>query len=391
MAFIMKTHQFYIKKFKIPFSFFSLIALFICSSAQALDCKFSELFTENVTVPIIGSGMVTVGEDIPVGKVLYAQDFFAKTRDTTYICNFTTEDMMAGLNKPMNTYTITEVISSPAGSATTINGRDVFPTNVQGISVVFEISGPTEISKFPNLWELTYPKMSPGTITQGLGQFSRVRIEFIKTGPIPPGTHQISASSLPVFQVTSGSKTPFVVSNVFVILNFSGSTTLYTKTCQLATPDIEVNLGSHWITKFSNPGSATAWKNFDIVLKDCPPFYGYSDYMYFENKDLLYETHSDNKVTIVFKSLNGTIDGNPLLAKINSSPNAAKGVGIELSQRDTLKSIPLDGSGGVSLLNLSKDENSTYTIPLKARYVQIDQEVGAGMANGSVVFTITYL
>ncbi|HBM3279819.1 TPA: type 1 fimbrial protein [Klebsiella oxytoca] len=360
-------------------------------ASLAIECGFTKAYSENVTIPVVGSGMATAGEDVPVGKVLYRQDYWNNTLDTNYQCKVTEQDMDEGLYHSMNTYTRTEVISTPSGVATSINGKDVFPTNVKGIGVVFYLSGPTQkISKFPDLWQMTYP-LAPGTIGQDLGQLTGVTMEFIKTGHIPPGMQSVSGSSLPEFQVTTGSHSPFEVSNIFVRLNFSGNNIIHTKTCQLTTLNIEVNMDSHWITGFNGPGSVTPWKSFDIVLKNCPPFYGYSDYTYIQKVDYLFGTSEENKVTINFRSSNGVVDGNPLLARINEGPVAAKGVGIELSQLNASESIALDGSGSLSLSDLSKTDNSTYTIPLKARYVQTDTKVEAGTANGSVVFTITYL
>lgn len=380
----------YIKRPGLLPSALGLMAFFALPSVQAVTCEFTKVYTESVTNPVIGSGMATAGEDAPVGKILYRQEIFRNdTLDTKYVCNVTAQDVPSG--GTMHAYTRTEVISSPSGAATTVNGKDVFPTNVPGIGVIFYISGPTQnISHFPNLWEVTYP-LAAGEIGQNMGQLTRVTTEFIKTGPIPPGVQQISGASLPTFQVTSGSNSPFPVSNVFVRLNFSGNTIIHTKTCHLTTSEIDVNLGSHWLTSFSGPGSVTPWKNFDIVLQDCPPFYGYNQVTSIESLNLIYENNEKNTVKVDFRSSNGVVQGNPLLAKINNGPNAAEGVGIEMSQRDVAESIPLDGSGSLSLLNLSQESNSTYTIPLKARYVQTETTVKPGLANGSVVFTITYL
>lgn len=368
--------------------------LLICvfaSSARAVTCGFTELFFENFSTPVVGTGIASVGEDVPVGKVLYKQRYQGKGRSTSYACTFTDEDIEAGLASPMNTYTKYEVISTPSGPATRVGGQDVFPTNIPGIGVVITLlTASGYISEYPGLWEYTTPPTGWGTITQGLSQFSLIELELIKTGPIPPGTQQVIGAALPTFQVTSGSKLPYPASHVFATINFSGNTIMHTKTCQLATPNIEVNLGPHPVTNFSGPGSVTEWKNFDIVLKECPPFYGYGNYTYRESSGSTTGSSTDNDVNIRFVSANGVIEGNPLLAKINQEPNAAKGVGIELSQRDSSESIALDGSGGFPLLNLSKDDNATYTIPLKARYVQTESNVGAGKANSSVVFTITY-
>ncbi len=373
----------------------NFIAIFlICvfaSSARAATCEFTKIFFENFSTPVVGAGMATIGEDVPVGKVLYKQRYMGISRTSGYVCTVTDEDVQAGFTSPMNTYTKYEVISTPSGPATRVGEQDVFPTNIPGIGAVITLmTASGYISQYPGLWEFTTPPLSLGSTTQGLGQFSFITLELIKTGPISPGTQQVIGAALPTIQITSGSKLPFPTSHVFATISFSGNTTMYTKTCQLATPNIEVNLGPHPVSNFSGPGFVTEWKDFDIVLKECPPFYGYGNYTYRETNGSTTSSSTGNDVNIRFVSANGVIDGNPLLAKINPDPNAAKGVGIELSQRESSESIALDGSGGFSLLNLTKDDNATYIIPLKARYVQTESVVGAGKANSSVVFTITY-
>lgn len=357
--------------------------------AQALNCGFDKTFTDTVSIPVIGIGIATAGEDVPVGKVLYRQAFNASSRVTSFDCTVETSDLN-GAPYAMNTYTRTEVVSTPSGQPLKDGVNDVFPTNIPGIGAVITIINVGINSSFPATWENT-TSIGYGTTTQGLGQFARGEIQFIKTGPIAPGIQQIQGAALPTFRVVSGSNSPFVMSNVFINLNFTGTTTVHTKTCQLATSDIQVDLGSHELAGFNSPGKATEWKNFDIVLQGCPPFYGYGNYSLNELSGKLTGSSTDNVVSIVFRSTSGVVEGNSSLAKLDEGAGAATGVGIELSRRDISGSIPMDGSGSFNLPNLPKEDNTTYTLPLKARYVQTDTTVTPGPANGSVVFTITYL
>lgn len=361
------------------------------TKAMAVECGFTDVFTENISLPVIGSGLSTVGEDVPVGKVIYKSIHKYDIRATGYFCTVTVEDLQAGVTPiNMNTYTIIEAASTPSGPATNSGGVDIFPTNIPGVGVKFNFDPPWPATTFPNVvWEREM-SLGYGTLTQGLGQFAHVTVELVKTGPIQQGNQQILGSSFPTFRITSGSKSPFPEQHVFANVSFSGATVMHTKTCQLAAPNINVDLGRHDVNQFTGPGVATDWVNFDIALKDCPPFYGYGDYAFTERTGAITGSNSDNAVTIGFRSVNGVVESNPLLAKIESGPNAATGVGIELSQQNISGSIPLDGSGGFDLLNLPKQDNASYLIPLKARYVQTDNTVTAGPANGAVVFTITY-
>lgn len=373
----------------LPFWILLLPAL-VLTEAKAITCGFTETFTDNMSIPVIGLGISTAGEDAPIGKVLYRSSHLMR-RVTSYYCTMTIEDLENGnRDSIMNTYSKIEVVSTPSGSPIRSGDKDIFPTNVPGIGVIFTLNGSAPFaSTFPAIWERD-TGIGYGTVTQGLGQISLIEIEIVKTGAIPPGSQQVLGSSFPSFRVVSGSKYPMPEENVFVNLNFTGTTMVHAKTCQLATSNIDVNLGEHEVNKFTNPGTTTDWKNFDIVLKDCPPFFGYGNYSFIEATGVTSGSNSDNVVNIGFRSANGVVEGNPTLAKLENGPNSATGVGIELSQQSISESILLDGSGGFNLLNLPKEDNATLTIPLKARYVQTESTVKPGMAKGAVVFTITY-
>lgn len=59
-----------------PVKYLSLgLACIFTSQAQALHCEFTELYTDNISIPVVGLGISTVGEDVPVGKILYRQDY----------------------------------------------------------------------------------------------------------------------------------------------------------------------------------------------------------------------------------------------------------------------------------------------------------------------------
>ncbi|WP_161975896.1 fimbrial protein [Enterobacter cancerogenus] len=359
--------------------------------AHAYTCGFENLFYENLSIPVVGPGMSTIGEDIPVGQVIYTSRFMGNNRRTGFYCSITTEDIDAGeSNQTMNVYNRVDIIATPSGAPTTSGDKFIFPTNVPGIGVIFYVTGSSfRNTTFPAIWERTF-QIGHGTTTQGLGQVSIVEFELIKTGPIAPGTHQVLGSSFPSFQISSGSNSPTVINHVFVTLSFSGAITMYTKTCQLATSVMDVDLGAHQRSDFTGVGSTTPWTEFDIVLRDCPAFVGYGNHTYQETTGVTTGTSTPNQVALTFNSVHGVVDSNPLLAKLESGPTAAAGIGIELSERNSATSLNLDGSGAFSLQNLPTVDGSSYTIPLKARYVQYESDVKAGMANGAAVFTITY-
>lgn len=57
-----------------PVKYLSLgLACIFTSQARALHCEFTKLYTDNISIPVVGLGISTAGEDVPVGKILYRQ------------------------------------------------------------------------------------------------------------------------------------------------------------------------------------------------------------------------------------------------------------------------------------------------------------------------------
>ena len=217
-----------------------------------------------------------------------------------------------------------------------------------------------------------------------------VTFKLVKTGSVDNSASQkVDASSFPVIQIIVGVKGFQPKEEIVHTIRFGGQLTLYTKTCQLVNTDINVDLGSHMLSDFNGVSSASQWKNFDITLKNCPPFKGYGMYSS-KFGELTGGSIKDNEVNIKFNSAYGSVPGNNYLAMIESKQGSAEGIGIELSRRDESLGIAMDGSGGFDLKQLITDGSTLINIPLKARYVQYDEDIKPGSANSAMVFTITY-
>ncbi|CAM3617261.1 Fimbria adhesin protein [Klebsiella spallanzanii] len=384
------------RRMKGGLSLLAALAGLLAAQVQAVTptCELAPIFTETVSIPVVGPGLSTAGEDAPVGTVLYKGQYSGMSNKTTkYSCGGG-ENEVTDVDFIMTILTKAEVVTTPSGAAITSGGKDIFPTNVEGIGAIFYFSAytATQWSQFPASRSVSTSVTAGSLGIVGLSNaiFNGVTVELVKTGPIASGTHQVLGSSFPVFQFSVDATGPDSFSNVFFIVNFTGATTMYTKTCQLASSNIDVYLGRHDISSFDGAGATSDWQDFDITLKDCPPFYGYGNYRLSASTGNLTDSSSANSVALSFNSVNGVVDGNPAIASLDSSDDAATGVGIELSRRDVSGNIPLDGTGGFELDNLTTDDNATYVIPLKARYVQTESNVTAGIANGAVVFTIVY-
>lgn len=360
------------------FSYFSF-----AHSAQATSCELTSKYGWNLNhdIPFVGSGLSTVGEDLSIGETIYSSTH-AKTKGMYiyYECDDTDTAIV---------YSRVEAISTPYGAPIVSGDQAIYPTNVPGIGVTFEIETVNSLATtFPHNWEDSLYVSLNSIIT--LNPLKKVAFKLIKTGVINTiDTQQVLASSFPTFRITIGAKAPTADEKIASTINFNGSMILHTKTCQISTPQISVDLGTHDIAEFKKPGASTDWEYFDIRLINCPPFYGYSNYKV-SSTGKESGTITPNKVNFGFKSYYGTVQDNPRLANIESTPNSASGIGIELSQKNESISIMLDGSSGFDLQNLNTDDNATYIIPMKARYVQYDSHVKGGLANGAVAFTVTY-
>lgn len=370
------------------------ILIFMSLQAHAYTCEFTNPYHDNLILPVIGPGFSTVGEDVPVGQVIYTTRMVigAKYGDNLLKCEVSEEEWNGGvkdLNLNITSYRRIETISTPSGMPAISGSSAIYPTNVPGIGATITILSDKTTSTFPYYSESS-KAMVLGTQENSFNMITRVELRLIKTGPIAPGTQQVLGADLPTFKVTGGLTSPYVMENEFYTISFSGVMTMYTRTCQLSSSVIDVSLGTYQRTDFTGAGSVSQWTDFDIMLRDCPAFVGYvsSTYQLTTEKETF--TNTNNQVKIAFNSVHGVVDTNPLLAKLENNPTAAKGIAIEVADRNSGTSIYLDGSEGLSLQNLPTVDGSSYTIPLKARYVQYESTIQAGTANGAAVFTITY-
>ncbi|WP_336185682.1 fimbrial protein [Klebsiella grimontii] len=370
------------------FAVLALNSLFSVT-AQAVSCEFSSQygFNNQNVITVIGTGLSTVGEDLPVGSVIY------KVSDNvTHGLNNALKYECPGMEgeEKVFVYRDLKIISQPNGAPEISGGKAIYPTNVPGVGVVLTLrsfTGPM-VSKYPDYKE--EPFTVSGGYTIYMQALQMVVFELVKTGPVDSSASQkVDASTFPVLQVIVGVKGFQPKEEVVHTVRFSGQIMLYTKTCQLVNTDINVDLGNHMLSDFNGVSSASQWKNFDITLKDCPPFKGYGTYSG-KFGELTGGSVKDNEVNIKFNSAYGSVPGNNYLAMIESKPGSAEGVGIELSRRDESLGIAMDGSGGFDLKQLITDGSTLINIPLKARYVQYDENIKPGSANSAVVFTITY-
>lgn len=192
--------------------------------------------------------------------------------------------------------------------------------------------------------------ISPAALTPWSNQ-NEVRLTFVKTGAITPGT--VSSKIYSRYYLNSSIFATFTM----------GSLTVIQKSClaDVSSKNQTVNLGSPSRSEFSGVGStaASSERSFTILL----------------------QCESDNiPVQVTFDPVSSsTGDG---MLSIDEGTGAASGVAVEVLDSN---STPLTFATAKTYHNLAE---KTIEIPLTARYKQTG-EITAGTANAAMTFTIT--
>ncbi|MNE35674.1 fimbrial-like adhesin protein SfmF [compost metagenome] len=155
----------------------------------------------------------------------------------------------------------------------------------------------------------------------------------------------------------------------------TNGTTIVPQSCE--TPDIQVDMGSHDISIFTNNGAYSEPVKFDISLNNCPP--------------------GINKVTYTLKP-----------TSTSPSQNSTRGI-VKLSADSTALGLALqvlNSDGNPLVLHQSyvfagySSAGGNLKIPLSARYFRVaetggnggfDKDMRAGTANATMAFVMSYL
>lgn len=321
-------------------------------------------------------GALTIGRDVPDGTVLYRQTV-TPIQPMEVVC--TNPSGITTLTRRMWLTNMPLPLSSWNGNP---YGGHVYQTGVPGIGIAFWRAG----NPFPYSYDLTNCGGIDGNCTWSVITMP-FDISLIKIGPVSPGT--IDGANLPSMEHD------VVTDNVLPLMrvSFSGSIRIVAQTC--TTPDVNVDMGQHQTKVFSGAGSATPWKDFSILLQNCPAFTGSSSYV--QNNDSATGWNSSvatNPNTIGFSLAPTTpivdpAQGIVALAPTSSGPAAATGVGLQVANASNAPVAynTVMPSGIVP----SATSGASYSIPLRARYVQTGSAAPTpGPANTSMMFTINY-
>lgn len=311
----------------------------------------SQEIVKNVTLPdiVIPPG-ATVGTQLAVLELANAS--------TTVDCNSAAKQsiryghpgtLKTGGTLPTDVYSIKTVTNVDSGIGVKVTSNSFF----------------LKVTKNPPLWE----SWRTGSGASGTYLFG-LKATFYKTGTITPGELQFPANFLEGWVSKYNSFSTYGGVR-FATINITGSPKVKIPSCE--TPDLTVNLGKHAKADFGGIGSTSSETPFNFAINNCSP-------------DM-------TAVKFTFKPAAGiTLVNSGTAAQHLSlkSGSTASGVGVQVLYQDgTL--IPFNTASDITLSSgYNASTGGSFTVPMKARYIQTASAVSAGTANSAVEFTMTY-
>lgn len=347
----------------------------IAGCAFAPNAEFTANSLTKMTVPL-AAGTISIPAGAAVGSTVYRQriNITTGTNKLRVGCDATG---IFQYSREYKTLPLTE----------TSSGSKIYQTGIAGLGIKFVDSAN---ARFPVSQATTGCTAAKTCYLEGNGLWSANSfVDFVKTANTV-GSGTVLASKLPTALYSFGQASSMV--GIYEI-NLSGSLTITTPTCNItpASQSMTVPMGSHHVSEFTGKGSGTAWKNASIQLNNCGWFYGNgpSSVVSFDGTSNNVQAGlTNNAADITLTPLDGKITASDGIMAIANNASAASGIGIQLSSSESVSGkINLDS---VYTHVLPNDGSQTITIPLFARYIQTENTLSAGSANGKLEYTINY-
>lgn len=308
------------------------------------------------------TGGLNVGPEVAVGSSVYSQKYRHVGDSLPLTCTFDnakdTVDIFA-ISSSGN-----ERISGEFGKY-----RNVYKTNVDGLGIAFINSVTGKDVYVSERLSMSRYFVLPGT-AKDCERYKRCELFYdpsfeivlVKTGAVKSGL----LTSVPDIMYEAQSSKIIRIARFNIETNVS----IVSKTC-LAEP-VRVDMGAHSTRVFTGIGSTAPPKDFSIELTNCPAFNGAG------KKTLKFRI---DPVLPAINASNGVL-------RLDASPSkAASGVGVQIvTTKDSPLFLGMDQDSGLSLRNTE----ASYSIPLRARYLQTGSNVTPGPTKASARFTIIY-
>jgi type 1 fimbria pilin len=340
----------------------ALLMMGATPQAQAQSCAHpagSGAFP--VSLPL--SGTITVGAEVADGTEIYTAQFNSAAANIV-ICSGA-----AGSVVPRRLEYVGAI-----GRESRFPG--IYETSMPGVGVAMWYAG----TKFPMPFGgITLPGPTLSFNFSKLVDFS-----LYKIGPISGGV--IHGSSLPrARMMTTGAGSINLWESQIV-----GQLSIVVGTCNVG--PVTVEMGSPSSRDFGGAGAGSAWVPFSIGLSGCPAFHGRSAAFQQFDGSLVERPgrRTANRIQIRADPSTAILDTVRSIMALQNASDAgtAKGIGIQVARPDN---SPLGfATFQDSALTLTTAANGSYSIPLRARYVQTEDRVRPGRADGAMVVTFRY-
>lgn len=345
-----------------------LLPLALCWAAPAMaqSCMYHNGMTAPYQLSLPLQGNITVGADVPDGTVVYYGGHTAGVSGQTR-CG-------GGVGEARWDY---QWLSAPTAA---VPGRPgVYQTGIPGIGVRFiALSGASIPARYGVL------PIRPDYFISNIS--TRFTFNLIKIGPVSAGTLQ--GSTLPTIRWTlnwgPGTNLDLWHANV------QGQLNIVTGTCSVR--DINVPLGTYAQRSFTGIGRVSGWVDHAIELSGCPAFFGKARSYVREDGGVVevIADRRDNALGVRLDPTTAIIDPARSIMALQEYPDrqAARGLGIQVALPDgTPVGFGVFRDSGLTLTEVAR---GNYRIPLRARYIQMEDRVRPGPANGAMVVTLRY-
>lgn len=299
-----------------------------------------------VSVPLPAS--ITAQRDLPVGGVLASVQV-----KTGMSCNnlfFPTGGMAQYFKSPSN-----QMVATSSGA---------FLTAVNGVGLRWNVGGPNGQYLFSSTsLNSASPEYGVGFPYLGGEKYYMFQHTFdlIKLGTITGASFRFPEFSVMTRpnSALGGMYEQKLNSFAFPLVNVAVAS------CSLVNNTIAVKMGRIDIGAFHGPGSGTPQKNFSIDLR----------------------CDAGTRVNLTFDD-SSQVNGYPGTFRLSPSPQAAKGVGIQVLDASTATPQPIPLGQRQAL---GTAQGGAKSIPLAARYIQVEGNVTGGKADGALTFILSYL
>ncbi len=286
----------------------------------------------------IALGNITVPRDAPVGTVIHEQDLGSVQNNKTILrCT-------GGGNGQSSELMLSQRVPSMPG---------YYETNISGVALRVDYPAQLADRQFTSpatQWSIPGDLIWPGPM----------RLRLVKTGPIVPDAFVKGKLFEWTAPDAAGGRMIVAVGNLA-----SGSVAVTGATCDIPS-SVPVVLGDYPVTRFTGPGAASDWVDFNLPLRNCP-----SDY-----SAIIYHVTALNGILPVSQGI-----------VLDVQKGGAEGVAVQVW--DVYHDMSLRIGAGQQFMGLAPGQENV-DFPMRARILQYQANVTPGSVDSAMEVRMEY-